>query len=68
MTPGVADRSLPMWAGLAAASCEHSGHAFCLQPHDGEAREFGTFAHQPDAIDAWARALRQRFGGRIARP
>jgi hypothetical protein len=25
-------------------------------------REFGTFSHQPDAIDAWAHALHQRFG------
>jgi transposase len=41
-------------------------HDFCLQPGDIGEREFGAFAHQPDAIDAWARALHQRFGGRIA--
>ena len=41
-------------------------HDFCLQPADSETREFGTVAHQPDAIEAWAYALHQRFGGRIA--
>ncbi len=41
-------------------------HDYCLQPGDGEAREFGTLAHQPEAIEAWARALHRRFGGRIA--
>jgi transposase len=41
-------------------------HDFCLQPAGCDAREFGTVAHQPDAIEAWAYALHQRFGGRIA--
>jgi transposase len=41
-------------------------HDFCLQVDDREEREFGTFAHRPDAIDAWAHALHRRFGGRIA--
>ena len=36
------------------------------KPHGSEAREFGTFAHQPEAIEAWAGGLHQRFGGRIA--
>jgi hypothetical protein len=37
-----------------------------LQPHGNDAREFGTFAHQPEAIETWARALHQRFWRRIA--
>jgi hypothetical protein len=41
-------------------------HDFCRQPNVSDVHEFGTFAHQPDAIDAWAHALHQRFGGRIA--
>ena len=41
-------------------------HDFCLQPGDAGEREFGRFVHQPDQIDAWARGLKERFGGTIA--
>lgn len=41
-------------------------HDFCLQPGDAGEREFGRFAHKPDQIDAWARGLKERFGGTIA--
>lgn len=43
-----------------------ANHDFCLQPGGGGDREFGRFVHQPDQIDAWARCLKQRFGGTIA--
>ena len=41
-------------------------HDFCLQPGSGGNREFGRFLHQTDQIDAWAQALKARFGGTIA--
>ncbi len=41
-------------------------HDFCLQPGESGDREFGTFPHQPDKIDDWAKGLKTRFGGTIA--
>ncbi len=38
-------------------------HDFCLQPASGGKRERGVFEHRPAAIEAWALALRERFGG-----
>lgn len=57
------DEDFTAFIGLDWADAKHD---FCLQPADSEVCEFGTFAHQPDAIDAWVRGLHQRFGGRIA--
>jgi transposase len=37
-------------------------HDFCLEPL-GAPRERGVLEHRPAAIEAWARALRDRFGG-----
>jgi hypothetical protein len=41
-------------------------HDFCLQLSNSQQREPGVVAHRPEAIDQWARALYQRFGGPIA--
>ena len=41
-------------------------HDFCLQGAGSQQREQGVVAHRPEAIDQWARALHQRFGGPIA--
>jgi transposase len=38
-------------------------HAICLQAADSDTRESSILTHMPDAIAAWARALRYRFGG-----
>lgn len=38
-------------------------HDVCLQAADSAQRESSTLAHQPEAIDEWVRALRQRFQG-----
>lgn len=38
-------------------------HDICLQAAHSEEREFTVLPHRPAAIDAWASALRQRFGG-----
>ena len=40
-------------------------HAICLQAAGSGTREASVLAHTPEAIDAWARALRSRFGGRL---
>jgi transposase len=57
------DAGFTAFIGLDWADAKHD---VCLQPAGSDMREFGTVAHQPDAIEAWARALHQRFGGRIA--
>jgi transposase len=57
------DDDFTAFIGLDWADAKHD---VCLQPAGSDAYEFGTFAHQPDAIDAWVRALHHRFGGRIA--
>ena len=41
-------------------------HDFCLQGVGSQQREFGVVAHRPEAIEHWARAMYQRFGGPIA--
>ena len=41
-------------------------HDFCLLGAGSQQREAGVVAHRPEAIDQWARALYQRFGGPIA--
>jgi hypothetical protein len=38
-------------------------HAICLQAAGSGTREASMLEHTPEAIDAWARALRSRFGG-----
>jgi transposase len=38
-------------------------HALCLKVADADRREAGELEHRPEAIDAWARELRQRFSG-----
>ena len=39
-------------------------HDICLQVANREEREFAVLAHRPEAIEAWAGSLRQRFEGR----
>jgi transposase len=39
-------------------------HAVCLQVTGKPTLEFTTVVHKPEALDAWATALRQRFAGR----
>ncbi len=41
-------------------------HDVCVQGADEETREFDRIAHQPQAIEQWAQALFERFGGPIA--
>jgi hypothetical protein len=39
-------------------------HDVCLQAVDAATREVSQLDHKPEAIDAWARALQERFAGR----
>jgi transposase len=39
-------------------------HDVCLQAVGSDTRECRQLAHKPEAIDAWARALQERFAGR----
>jgi transposase len=57
------DAGFTAFIGLDWADAKHD---VCLQSAGSDLREFGTVAHQPDAIDTWVHALHQRFGGRIA--
>ncbi len=41
-------------------------HDICVQAAGSEEREFDRIAHKPEAIEVWAQALHQRFGGPIA--
>jgi hypothetical protein len=41
-------------------------HDFCLQAAAATAVEFGVIEHTPEAIERWACALQERFGGPIA--
>ena len=43
-----------------------SKHDACLQAAGSEQREFTSFSHQVDSIEAWAHSMHQRFGGPIA--
>src|SRR5262245_20943295 len=38
-------------------------HDVCLQAVGGDKREVSRLEHKPEAIDAWARALQERFAG-----
>jgi hypothetical protein len=38
-------------------------HDICLQANNTDLQEFSVLEHRPDAIDAWALSLKQRFHG-----
>ncbi len=58
-------KSLPEFefAALVGIDWSDTKHDICLQAGHSEEREFAVLAHHPAAIEAWAGALRQRFGG-----
>ncbi|MGH8458524.1 MAG: IS110 family transposase, partial [Nevskiales bacterium] len=56
--------SFAAWVGLDWADRQHD---VCLKPVAGGVCEFSQIEHRPEAIEAWAYALRDRFAGqRIA--
>jgi len=52
------------FAAFAGIDWSDTKHDICLQVANSEEREWTIVAHRPAAIDTWASALRQRFGGR----
>jgi transposase len=50
------------FAALIGIDWAHAKHDICLQPGTHAAREHSVLKHTPEAIDAWVRELRQRFG------
>jgi hypothetical protein len=60
---------MPHLAPEACAACvgidwADANHDVCLHAVDSHTRECTQLDHQPEAIDAWARALPERFAGR----
>jgi Transposase len=52
------------FAALIGLDWADQSHALCLYDCASGQRESSTLAQTPEAISAWAEALRQRFGGR----
>jgi Transposase len=52
------------FAAFAGIDWSDTKHDICLQAANSEERELAVVPHRPAAIDAWASALRRRFGGR----
>jgi hypothetical protein len=56
-------RPIQACAALIGLDWADATHAICLQAAGSDTWESGMVAHTPEALDAWARALRSRFGG-----
>jgi transposase len=52
------------WAAFTAIDWADQKHFWRLLPAGSEQAEQGELENTPEAVDAWAAALRQRFGGR----
>lgn len=52
------------YAALIGLDWADRKHDVCLKSMSGGPLEFRQIAHTPEAIEAWAAELRQRFGGR----
>jgi hypothetical protein len=56
----LAPEEFAAFVGLDWADAKHD---VCLQATGTTRREFLSFAHRPEAIDAWVQTLRTRFHG-----
>ena len=61
-TPGSA--AAKPFAALLGLDWSDGKHDVCLQRAGSDERERFQVEHRPDAIDDWARHLRERFDGR----
>ena len=59
-----APTALGRFAAFVGLDWADGNHAVCLQTADSERREVSELEHRPESIDAWARGLRRRFGGK----
>src|SRR5713226_307357 len=51
------------FAALVGLDWADAKHDVCLQATGTARREFLSFEHRPEAIDAWVQTLRTRFNG-----
>jgi transposase len=59
--PRLPEEEFAAFIGIDWADAKHD---VCLQAVGSDTREFSRLEHQPEAIDAWAQAVQQRFAGR----
>jgi transposase len=59
--PRLAEEEFAAFIGIDWADAKHD---VCLQAVGSDTREFSRLEHKPEAIDAWAQAVQQRFAGR----
>lgn len=55
--------SNPSYAAFVGIDWADQKHDVCLMEREGERHELCELPHTPEAIDAWARDLEDRFGG-----
>jgi transposase len=63
-TPSTEQVREPEWAALAAIDWADRKHFWRLAPAGSDKQEQGEIENTPEAVDVWAMALHQRFGGR----
>jgi hypothetical protein len=56
-------QALNEFAALIGIDWTDVKHDVCVQVGGSKAREFAVLPHRAETIDAWVRALKQRFGG-----
>jgi len=54
----------PEWAALAAIDWADQKNFWRLVPAGSQRQEYGELENTPEAVEAWAACLQQRFGGR----
>jgi transposase len=59
--PRLPEEEFAAFIGIDWADAKHD---VCLQAVGSDTREFSRLEHKPEAIDAWAQAVQQRFAGR----
>src|SRR6478736_203618 len=59
-----AAKSEPEWAAYVAIDWADQKHYWKLVPAGSQQQEQGELENTPEAVEAWAAALQQRFGGR----
>ena len=59
--PRLAEEEFAAFIGIDWADAKHD---VCVQAVGSDPREFSRLEHKPEAIDAWAQAVQQRFAGR----
>jgi len=62
--PVASTRSEEEWAAFAAIDWADQKHFWRLVPAGCEQQEHGQLENTPEAVEVWAAALHQRFGGR----